>query len=269
MTPFSFQRGSLTLRGIVAGEGDPLVMLHGGGSRASTFTATVPRLATTRRVIAFDQRGFGDTGAGPDHAITHQNWAEDVIACLDHFGIARTDLCGWSMGAAVALNVASQWPDRISSLVLLGAPRPDRPIDRKIFEKRLALIASGASAAEVVDATFGATLGRGFSPLTLAQRPEAIAAVRREQLDQNVALAARVVDAYCSRPDLMAIVARVMCPVHLIVGADDKMCDLEGARVLQRHLKSATLAIIPDCGHYYAVERPEAVAEAILSALAG
>jgi pimeloyl-ACP methyl ester carboxylesterase len=268
MTPFTFRNDGLTFHGLTCGAGRPMVLLHGGGSRGSTFAELMPLLAPSFQMWAYDQRGFGSTGAGPTDVISHAAWADDVRACLDHIGAANAIVCGWSLGAAVALNAASQWPRRIAALVLLGAPRPDRPINRKTFERRLELIAKGATAADVVAATFEAT-ANGLGAWARAHRPAAVERIRHEHLAQDVALASRVVDAYCSRPDLMAVVPKVSCPVHLIVGADDRMCDLDGARVLAGELAHADITVIPDCGHYYAVEQPEAVARAILNALAG
>ncbi len=268
MTPFTFQRDGLVFSGIACGQGPPLILLHGGGSRASTFAELMPMIGGSYRVYAYDQRGFGGTSASASDEISHRAWADDLGACLDHIGSDRAVVCGWSLGAAVALNFASQHSDRVAALVLLGAPRPDHKVDRRNFERRLAMIALGATAAEVVAATFDA-VERGFSPWTPAHRPRAIERIRAEHLAQDVGLAARLVDAYCDREDLVAVLPQILCPVHLIVGADDPMCGVDAARVLASHLSQATLTVIPDCGHYYAVEQPALVVQAMLAGLVG
>ncbi len=260
-----FEHDGLRFRTFAAGSGAPIVFLHGGGSRASNFRRMMEILAQRFHVIAFDLRGFGETGADPGRPITHQTWAEDVGAVVDHFGIARANLVGWSLGATVALNFASQFPARVDRIALLGAPHPDRPTNRALFEKRLSIIANGGTAADVVAATF-AGIAQALSPWVLEHRPEALEQVRQEHLSHDVALAAKVVDGYATRPDLNALLPKVQCPVTLIVGDADRTCDLAGSQELQRRLSHATIEIAPDCGHYYGVEQPDTVARLIAEA---
>jgi 3-oxoadipate enol-lactonase len=260
LTARDFQHDGITFRAFTAGTGAPVVFLHGGGSRASNFRAVMTLMSADFQVIAYDMRGFGETGAPLDREITHQHWADDVLACLDHFGLPSAYLVGWSLGATVALNFASQHPGRVGTMALLGAPHPDRPVNRTLFERRLGIIAQGGSAADVVAETFG-TISQALSPWTLRHRPEALEQVRQEHLSHDVALAAKVVDGYASRPDLHTVLPRVHCPVTLVVGDADKTCDLAGAETLAGYLADATIQIVADCGHYYAVEQPAAVAQ--------
>jgi pimeloyl-ACP methyl ester carboxylesterase len=260
-----FAHDGLAFHYRAAGEGPPLVMLHGGGSRAGNFDAIIPRLAASFRVYAYDQRGFGDTGAEPGRDIDHQLWSDDLQAFLDHLYLDRSAVCGWSLGSTIALNAASQQPDRISALVLLGAAHPDRPIDRAYFLRRLAMVEAGASAAQVVADTFDMVSGM-FSPWTLAHRPEALEQVRQEQLGNRVDLVAPLVAAYESRPDVGAILRAIVCPVAVLAGDADQG-GLLGAEALSERLPLCRVERIPNCGHYYAVEQPEAVAEAMVRGL--
>ena len=260
-----FTHDGLRFRTFEAGRGAPIVFLHGGGSRASNFHQVMERLAPQFHVIAFDLRGFGETGADMDRPITHQIWAEDVGACLDYFGIAKANLVGWSLGATIALNFASQFGAHVERMALLGAPHPDRPTNRALFEKRLNIIAGGGTAADVVAATFEG-IAHALRPWVHQHRPEALEQVRQEHLSHEVKLAAKVVDGYTTRPDLNALLPKVQCPVMLIVGDADRTCDLAGAQELQRRLAHATVKIVPDCGHYYGVEQPDSVARAIAEA---
>lgn len=260
-----FQHDGLNFRTFSAGAGAPIVFLHGGGSRASNFRAVMEQLSAEFFVIAFDMRGFGETGADVARPITHQDWADDVAACLDHFRLGQAFLVGWSLGATVALNFASQHPERVRAMALLGAPHPDRPINRALFQRRLEIIAGGGTAADVVAATFD-MIAKAFSPVTLDHRPEALEQVRQEHLSHDVALAATLVEAYASRPDLHTILPKVCCPVTLLVGDADQTTNLAGAEELQRRLADATLRMVPHSGHYYAVEQADTVARMIAEA---
>jgi pimeloyl-ACP methyl ester carboxylesterase len=100
------------------GTGDPLVLLHGGMLTLDlSFGALIPRLAPHRRVIAIELQGHGRT-ADVDRGITLENQAGDVVGVLDHLGVERADVLGFSWGGYVALETALRHPGRVDRLVL-------------------------------------------------------------------------------------------------------------------------------------------------------
>ena len=102
----------------VHGTGRPLVVLHGGVLNAETcFGAMIPRLAKARQVIAVDLQGHGRT-ADTDRPVTLANFAADVVGLLDHLGIDRADLFGFSLGSLVSIEMAVTYPARVGRLVL-------------------------------------------------------------------------------------------------------------------------------------------------------
>jgi len=102
----------------VHGTGRPLVVLHGGVMNAETsFGAMVPRLAEAHQVIAVDLQGHGHT-ADTDRPVTLANFAADVVGLLDHLGIDRADLFGFSLGSLVSIEMAVAYPARVGRLVL-------------------------------------------------------------------------------------------------------------------------------------------------------
>jgi pimeloyl-ACP methyl ester carboxylesterase len=101
-----------------AGTGRPLILIHGALSGIGTSFGTIlPFLAKTRRVLAVELQAHGHT-ADIDRDLTVENFAADVVALLDHLGIDRADVYGWSMGAAVALRLGTDHADRVGRLVL-------------------------------------------------------------------------------------------------------------------------------------------------------
>lgn len=100
-------------------DGDmPLVLLHGALSATETsFGPLLPGLAAGRRVIAVELQAHGRT-ADIDRPLRTAYLAQDTIALLDHLGIAKADLFGYSMGSAVAVEVAVRRPDLVNKLVL-------------------------------------------------------------------------------------------------------------------------------------------------------
>jgi pimeloyl-ACP methyl ester carboxylesterase len=110
----------------VHGTGPPLVVLHGGVLNAETsFGAMIPRLAEAHQVIAVDLQGHGHT-ADTDRPVTLAGFAADVVGLLDHLGIDRADLFGFSLGSLVSTEMAVAHPTRVGRLVLAsGHIRPD------------------------------------------------------------------------------------------------------------------------------------------------
>ena len=109
----------------VAGEGHPMVLLHGFASTAEDNwgrTGWVQALTRTgRQIIAIDLRGHGKSGHPHDEgAYAGGQLVEDVIAVMDALGIAKADLMGFSMGAGLAMRLAAQYGERFDKVVLAG-----------------------------------------------------------------------------------------------------------------------------------------------------
>src|SRR3954470_1470281 len=102
-----------------AGEGEPIVLLHGLGATKAEFLPTVPALAPGFRCIAIALPGFGDSDKPFPAAYDARMFARWVAATLDALGLDRVHLLGHSMGGRVALEVGMRHPDRIDRLVLM------------------------------------------------------------------------------------------------------------------------------------------------------
>lgn len=125
----AFDADGVKVRYEVWGEGDPIVLVHGFASNLSgnwVTTGWVDLLSKTRRVIALDCRGHGESDKPHDPgAYGTSTMARDVIRLMDEVGIASTDLVGYSMGAYIALQSLLRHPDRFRKVVLggIGSPR--------------------------------------------------------------------------------------------------------------------------------------------------
>lgn len=99
----------------------PLVLLHGGGSTIDvTFGRVLPLLARSRQVIALEEQAHGRS-SDRDGPLTFEGSADDVIALLDHLGVATADVFGFSNGASVGLQAAIRHPQRVRRLVFASA----------------------------------------------------------------------------------------------------------------------------------------------------
>jgi pimeloyl-ACP methyl ester carboxylesterase len=101
----------------VSGQGEPLIVLHGAYMNIPTMGAIIPKLARTHRVYALELQGHGRT-TDIDRPITYPNLADDVAAFMDAVQLPKADVFGYSMGAAVGLQLAIRHPDKVNKLAL-------------------------------------------------------------------------------------------------------------------------------------------------------
>ena len=102
------------------GQGEPVVLLHGGLGNADHFAFQLPALVDKFQVIAIDSRGQGRSTMGAG-TITYDQMATDVIAVLDKLAIKRASVVGWSDGGEIALKLGISFADRVDRLFVFGA----------------------------------------------------------------------------------------------------------------------------------------------------
>lgn len=106
-----------------AGNGAPVVMLHGGGpgaSGVSNYSRNIEALAEHFRVIVPDMPGYGRSAKGVDQSDPFGYLAETIRGLIDELGLATVDLIGNSYGGAAALRLALDTPHRVGKLILMG-----------------------------------------------------------------------------------------------------------------------------------------------------
>ncbi|QIB35594.1 alpha/beta fold hydrolase [Ancylobacter pratisalsi] len=121
----TFQHDGIEFAYLDEGEGDPVILVHGFGSTKEINWVGPGWVSTLtgagRRAIALDNRGHGASGKLYDSA-AYDPWimARDVLALMDHLGLPRADLIGYSMGGRISACVALEAPERVRSLILGG-----------------------------------------------------------------------------------------------------------------------------------------------------
>jgi pimeloyl-ACP methyl ester carboxylesterase len=115
-TSFQLERDGVTLRGEQAGDGPPIVLLHGlSATRRNVVQGSRHLIKRGYRVVAYDARGHGSSSPGDSYE--YADLVEDLEAVLAHLGIERTALVGSSMGAATAMAFTLAHPERVAALV--------------------------------------------------------------------------------------------------------------------------------------------------------
>jgi pimeloyl-ACP methyl ester carboxylesterase len=225
------------------GAGQPLVLIHGGGSTAQTsFGAILPRLARSHRVIAVEEQGHGHT-ADRDRPLSFEQMADDTAALLEQLQIRDADVLGFSSGGMVALQLAVRHPALVRRLVICSG-----------FYAHAGLIPP---------------LRAGFEqPPNADQMPRALreaylAAAPRPDLKSFVA---KTVAMMRSFPDLSDDQLRAIQAPTLVMQGDQDVILPEHAVQLARLVKHGQLAIFPGVQHgaYLAVAESPPPSAALL-----
>ncbi len=169
-------------------------------------------------------------------------------------------LCGASMGGMLAMEVARQAPARIRGLALLGtSARPEDAATRALREAAIVLFEQGRMA-EVLQAnlSFAFDVTRA-ADISLHQAY--LAMVHRAGAAQLVAQNRAVI----GRPDALAHIGRLRCPVLVMCGENDWLTPVDRSRELAAAIPGAELALLPQCGHMLTMEQPDAVNAQLLN----
>lgn len=184
-----FDSDGVQIRYVEAGEGEPLLLIHGFSVNTEfQWGSNLNRLAGNFHVIAMDVRGHGKSGKPHGAENYGQAIIDDAVRLLDHLGIEKAHVMGYSMGGAITLNLVANHPDRVKSAIVGGNgwAQPDGDMD--------ALIETIAT---------GLENGQGIKPLILALTPPGEEPMPEPQLEQMNAMAMAAND-----PLALASVAR-------------------------------------------------------------
>ena len=222
-------------------DGQPVLLLHGGLGNTEWWANLAPVLvAAGYRVVAMDSRGHGRSAWG-DAPITYEQMAADALGLLDHLGIAKTDVVGWSDGAIIALDLAIHHPERLDRVVAYGANfTPEGiqfvpsdqipPFERFIADYR-----------------------------RLAPEPE-----RFEELAGVLDALYKVAPNY-SEAELRSITV----PVLILDGAEDEFVKPDQPVRMAELIPGAELVLIPGTGHFAPFAKPAVFNQIVLDYLAG
>lgn len=250
------------------GQGPPLVLIHGLGGSICNFRYNIPVLSQHLRVVAPDLKGFGysERPATGDYSLTAQ--ARLVAELMDRLGIPRAAVLGHSMGGAIALRLATIWPEKVDRLILVGSAPPDRMVPRFVASPPLpSLLRLGTALVLHQPRLREIVLRQGFyDPAFLS--PEMVEEFRHiaRIRGSTSSIVSILRDAAREEPiDL----SRLSQPVLLLWGRHDRWSSLRLARWLADQIPDARLKVIERARHMVLEERAEEANEAILSFLFG
>ncbi len=255
----------------------PLLALHGWLDNAGSFARLAPRLARRRQVIALDLPGHGRSAHRPAGAHYHfVDYVDTLLAAADALGLARFDLLGHSLGGAVASLVAVAAPGRVDRLALIEALGPLADDGSRTLERFRDAHAARAGAAgrrlrvfAGLDAAIAARVAAGGLDAGAA-RPivergvRAVAAGVVWSSDPRLTLPSPV---HLAESQVRALLAGLRTPTLLLLAVPETPY-LPAAMIAARAAGVADLRIrYLAGGHHLQLDRPDAVAEAVLAHL--
>jgi len=252
----------------VHGAGKPLVLISGLGYDWWQWHKMIPGLAEHFQVVAFDNRGAGQTDkpAGP---YTAQMLAADTAALLAALGLDRASVMGHSMGGFVAQALALDYPDLVDKLIL-SATNFGGPNHVPITAEAMAVLMDTTSdPIERLTRGIEISCGPGFAAANpdfvqewLAYRAEHPIDLAGYQAQTAIGLALLPAEA-CFEPRLAGLQAETL----ILFGEHDKVVPPGNAELLAGEIPNSRVVILPGAGHFFPLEAPEAANQAIIDFL--
>jgi pimeloyl-ACP methyl ester carboxylesterase len=238
------------------GSGQPVLLLHGSGPGVSAWANwqhNIPVLAERYRVIAPDIVGFGATQRPDDIHYSLGTWIGHVWAFLDALGIEQTSLVGNSLGGRIGLGMASQHPERLDRMVLMGAPGVGMTLTQGLLALReyepseqnmrdLLLGCFAVDPAIITDDLVRARYEASVAPGAFEAYRDMFFSPRHAGSELGI-----------TEEEVRAIATRTL----LLHGREDRVVPVEVAWNMVRLLPDADLAVFARCGHWTQIERAD------------
>lgn len=226
------------------GEGEPIVLLHGGLANSDCWGHQVSALIEHKfRVILVDSRGHGRSSLDPKVPLGYSVMADDVIALLDYLNLDQVNVLGWSDGGIIGINLAMRYPQRLLRVVAFGAN------------------------------TNTSGLKSDFTSNPTCEEYEKRSKREYEEMSPTPAEFHQLVEAvmhmWSSEPnysdDELAGITRT--PVLIFDGEHDEGISLEHNHYMTRAIPTASEVILPDTSHFAFLQDPLAFNEVMFKYL--
>jgi len=244
-----------------AGNGPPLVLLHGFPLSHSIWKAQMEALMQSVDIIAPDLRGMGDSDA-PAGPYLMESIASDVAGILDALDIPRATIVGHSMGGYAALAFFRMFSERVERLALV-CTRVDAD-DADVAEARLRL--ADRLEREGMEPAIDAYLPRLLAPSAPQDLVHSVSELIRAQKPRGAAAMLRGAALRASSEDLLQ---DVDVPASIVCGEQDTISPPSLNRTVASRLKGAELCVIERSAHLPMLENPAALSVAIKGFLTG
>lgn len=239
-----------------AGKGDAVVLIHGSGPGVTAYAnwrVVLPALAENFRVLAPDMVGFGFSERPANIQYGVQTWADQVVGLMDTLELPTAHMVGNSFGGAIALRIATQHPDRVGRLVLMGSMGVPFPITEGLervwgyepsFENMRKVLDVFAYSRDLVNDELAEVRYRGSIQPGFQESFAAMFPAPRQ----------RWVEAMCTpEEDIRRLPHRTL----IVHGREDQVIPVQTSLRLMELIDNADLSVFSHCGHWSMIERTE------------
>jgi pimeloyl-ACP methyl ester carboxylesterase len=255
-----------------SGDGDPVVLVHGLAGQWQNWLENIPRLAQSRRVVAMDLPGFGCTPEPEDdEKITITRYGRWVNEMADRLGLETVDLVGNSLGGYIAAEVAIQFPERVSRLVLVSAAGIS---SAEVLQ--MPILTAGRVAAAIASNSVTRYRRLASRPVT---RDVSLALVARHPRLLKADLCYEAFFKGAGKPgfadalraaldyDFRDRLPDVKVPTLIVWGEKDSIIPTRDADEFERLIEDSRKVVMKDTGHIPMAERPQAFNDVLVDFL--
>lgn len=222
----------------------PLVLLHGIGGDRLSWTPDI-RCLPECRAFTLDLPGHGRTEGPGRQSI--EEYAHSIIGFIDSSGFSRAAFVGYSMGGAIALSLALDYPDRVAGIGLVSTGSC-LPIPSSVLENAANSSTLPLAIKSLLELSFGARTPKNITDM-LSKR----LLKTRQTLLLSDLLA-------CDRFNVTDRLDAIQTPTLVVCGTDDKLTPLRFSKALATQIPGAALQTVDGAGHMLVLEQPRRLA---------
>ena len=236
----------------INGEGDPIVLLHGNFGDCRHWDDQFKDFAESHKVLRYDFRGFGKSSM-PVEGKPYAHYI-DLKALMDHLGIVKAHICGFSSGCAIAVSFVLAYPEMSKSLIALGpwvvgytSPKVEESVS-KAREIPRTLKEKGPKEAldRFWDYVFSQTLGcKGDLKLREVGKDYSFWPFYNE--NQTIS----------QKPSAFHQLSKIKCPTLIITAEHDSPACIEAADLMERDIPNTQKVVFKNASHAMNIDKPE------------
>lgn len=250
------------------GDGEPVVLLHGGFSDHQLWKQQVEALRDEYEVITYDLRGHGHSGGADLSSYPIDLHADDLRALVTALDLDAPHLCGLSLGGMTALTYATRYPDTVATLTVSGTPTPD-PQTLKGYVLRGIVHPAAATATGIIGYDriqsgmwwISERIGGGEEADEVSSKA---AELRDEQVELNDEEYTKILKGGATYRHTALVLENISCPTLVLHGKDEPLIPAH-LPVYRARIDDVQCREIPDAGHNAHIQNPEAFTDVLRS----
>lgn len=228
--------------------GVPVMLSHSLGSSMTMWDPQLPILEESYRVLRYDIRGHGESGA-PEGSYHLDQLGDDAIALLDHLNIRTVHFVGLSLGGMIGLNIALRFPQYLRSLTLCDTTAVLPEDAQPIWQERIQ-----AAREQGLESLVQGTLERWFTPGYLQQGHTEVTHIRNQFLKTPINGFVGCAEALL-KLNYLDRLAEIHVPTLIIVGEDDPGTPPAASEAMHEKIPTSKLVVLPSAAHLSNVEQ--------------